>query len=224
MQKPSNVSPLQPQDRLAKLPAPKASKPRDRLAVLAEQIKRCHKATVQVFQDSVLNFAMKAGDLLLEAKEQIPHGQWGEWVGRHCEMSDRTARLYMQLAQNRGAVEAKSATVADLTLQGAAKAIAAPKTKSTAHTTTVQPANEFKKRSTKHDLMAVWLNTPAEERLQFMADVGLMFRRDAAVHEAAPTPQPKKVSRPPKKLAIPDDLSIPQFLKVPSPTEVEIAA
>lgn len=132
---------------------------------------------------------MAAGDLLLKAKQQVGHhGQWTEWIKRSCKISDRTARLYMQLAQNREAI-AKRQRVADLTLREAVKAIAAPKANGASPLPkAAHPVNGFepKKRSTRHDLMAVWLNTPAEDRLHFMADVGLMWRRDAGVH--APTP------------------------------------
>jgi hypothetical protein len=92
---------------------PRRKSPRNQLAKLAKQIKGYHAATVQQLQLTV-DFAMMCGDRLLEAKELVTHGQWGEWVSDHCEMSDRTARLYM-LAQNREVIEAKTATVADLT-------------------------------------------------------------------------------------------------------------
>jgi len=39
-------------------------------------------------------------------------------------MSDRTARLYMQLARERGAIEAKMATVANLTMGDAIRFLA----------------------------------------------------------------------------------------------------
>lgn len=155
---------------------------------LAQRIKRYHASVVEQLRQSV-DFAMMCGDLLLEAKEQVAHGQWGEWVSRHCEISDRTARLYMQLAQHRGVIEAKTATVADLTLQGAAKAIAAPKAKGTlplpkaSQKTAVRPrpVNGF----THHDLMDVWLKTPDAEQRRFMSAVGLTYR-DADVHAAPP--------------------------------------
>ena len=163
---------------------------------LAQRIKRYHASVVEQLRQSV-DFAMMCGDLLLEAKEQVAHGQWGEWVSRHCEISGRTARLYMQLAQHRGVIEAKTATVADLTLQGAARAIAAPKANGTSPLPkAAQPVNGFepKKRSTRHDLMAVWLNTPDAEQRRFMSAVGLTYR-DAAVHKPVPVPPRDLVPR-----------------------------
>jgi Protein of unknown function (DUF3102) len=68
--------------------------------------------------------ALAAGDLLLEAKAQLAHGQWLPWLRDHCEISNRTARLYMRLARNRQAIESEIGNVADLTLRSAVEAIA----------------------------------------------------------------------------------------------------
>jgi len=37
---------------------------------------------------------MAAGDLLTQAKAQVPHGQWLPWLHDHCTISERTAQLY----------------------------------------------------------------------------------------------------------------------------------
>jgi hypothetical protein len=50
----------------------------------------------------------------------MDHGGWMPWLREHCALAERTARLYMQVARS----GLKSATVADLGLQAAAKAIA----------------------------------------------------------------------------------------------------
>ena len=47
---------------------------------------------------------MAAGDLLIEAKTQIPHGGWLPWLKANVEISDRTARVYMQSAKNRAEI------------------------------------------------------------------------------------------------------------------------
>jgi len=67
---------------------------------------------------SHLGHAMACGDLLIEAKAELKHGQWLPWLLER-GIADRTARRYMRLARNRPEIEAKSATVADLTLRGA---------------------------------------------------------------------------------------------------------
>jgi hypothetical protein len=69
--------------------------------------------------------AMTTGDLLLEAKEQVQQGQWSQWLQEHCEVSDRTARLYMQLAEKRATIEA-SEDAANLTPNSAVRLSAPP--------------------------------------------------------------------------------------------------
>ncbi len=64
-----------------------------------------------------LLFFMQAGDALIKAKQLVGHyGEWGRWLAANCDLSPRTARLYMQLANNRESIEAKMAMVADLTI------------------------------------------------------------------------------------------------------------
>src|SRR5262245_8017705 len=39
----------------------------------------------------------RAGEMLLEARAQVEHGQWGPWLTQHFALSARTAAAYMQL-------------------------------------------------------------------------------------------------------------------------------
>jgi hypothetical protein len=90
---------------------------------LAARIRVEHEATIAALRSGVVH-AMAAGDLLIEAKAQVPHGQWRPWFNKNCRMSERSGQLYMKLAKNRATIEkakGKSATgVADLTLNEAA--------------------------------------------------------------------------------------------------------
>jgi hypothetical protein len=45
----------------------------------------------------------KAGEMLLEARDQVTKGEWISWVERNFELSERTARRYMKLAAMRQA-------------------------------------------------------------------------------------------------------------------------
>jgi hypothetical protein len=94
------------------------------LAVLAARIRTYHEATTAALKASVVN-AMAAGDLLIEAKAQLKHGQWLPWLEANCAMSERTARLYMRLARYRPEIE--NGSVADLSLRGAIALITLPK-------------------------------------------------------------------------------------------------
>jgi hypothetical protein len=89
---------------------------------LAARIRTEHEATAAALQSAVMH-AMTAGDLLIEAKAQLKHGQWLPWLAKNCVISERTAQLYIKLAKHRATIEKemKSAMgVADLTLNEAA--------------------------------------------------------------------------------------------------------
>jgi hypothetical protein len=95
------------------------------LTDLAARIRIEHEAIAASFKRGAAH-AMAAGDLLTEAKAIIRHGDWLPWLKANCEVSERTARLYMRLARNRSEIEAKTATVADLNLRGALALISPP--------------------------------------------------------------------------------------------------
>jgi Protein of unknown function (DUF3102) len=75
---------------------------------LASRIRAEHEATSAALKTSV-EHAMTAGELLIEAKALVKHGQWLPWLAEHCAISDRTAQLYMRCAKNRSAIEGKYA-------------------------------------------------------------------------------------------------------------------
>jgi hypothetical protein len=88
------------------------------LPVLAAEIRQAH-ADVQEAAKTAAERAIAAGHMLLEARELVKHGEWLPWLRGHCALAERTAQLYMQLARK----GVKPATVADLGLQAAAKAL-----------------------------------------------------------------------------------------------------
>lgn len=92
------------------------------LSALAERINSLH-SEAQGAAILALNKAMDAGDCLVEAKSQLQHGQWGTWLKDNFHGSDRTARAYMQLANNRQLIECKMAGSAVLTIDQALKSI-----------------------------------------------------------------------------------------------------
>ena len=93
------------------------------LTDLAARIKAEHEAVSVALKDSVRH-AITAGELLIEAKDKVGHGQWLPWLRDHCTISERTAQLYMRCARNREAIEANTQCVADLTLNEAAAMLA----------------------------------------------------------------------------------------------------
>jgi hypothetical protein len=93
------------------------------LADLAARIREEHGLVIESLKRG-LEHAIRAGDLLREAKAQLAHGEWLPWLDQ-CDISDRTARHYMRLS--RYAPELKSANFADLTITDAVHAIEKPK-------------------------------------------------------------------------------------------------
>ncbi len=93
---------------------------------LAARINAEHEAARGAFKKG-FEHALNAGELLLQAKAQVEHGQWLPWLESNCNVSQRSAQLYMRVARERPKLEAKSASLADLSLEGAAKQLANPK-------------------------------------------------------------------------------------------------
>jgi hypothetical protein len=95
---------------------------------LASRIKTYHAAVLEAARNVVVK-AIAAGLLLKEAKGKVPHGEWLSWLDEHCDLSERTAHRYMQLAANKSkideALKGKSATMATLSLNKALKLIEA---------------------------------------------------------------------------------------------------
>jgi hypothetical protein len=89
------------------------------LADLAARITAEHTAVSAALSDSVRH-AVAAGEMLIEAKTQVPHGQWLPWLRDNCTMSERTAQLYMRCAKSREDIEQHMGGGGDLTLNEAA--------------------------------------------------------------------------------------------------------
>ncbi len=87
---------------------------------LNELHRRCEEAKGQALQ-----YALEAGNALLAIKAMLAHGEFGSWIGEHFEGSDRSARVYMQLASAPEISNRQSA--ADLSIDGALKEIAKPR-------------------------------------------------------------------------------------------------
>jgi hypothetical protein len=70
------------------------------LTDLAQGIAAEHAAVATALQ-SALTHAIAAGELLIEAKAKVRHGQWLKWLAANCDIPKRTAAHYMALARNR---------------------------------------------------------------------------------------------------------------------------
>jgi hypothetical protein len=96
----------------------------DKALSLVPGIKEAHEkaeAAQQTSYSQALEYAIKAGDLLLLAKEAVGHGRWGAWRQQNLAgIPQTTASLYMRLAEPKNKVRLKeiSNSVADLKSKG----------------------------------------------------------------------------------------------------------
>lgn len=96
------------------------------LTTLAADIRESHEAAIAAGR-SALEHARCAGELLVEAKRQVGHGTWLVWLRDHCPtLSARTAQVYMRIAREWPALEAKAQRVADLPVREALALLATP--------------------------------------------------------------------------------------------------
>lgn len=84
---------------------------------LAGRINHHHRAATAAAQTAI-EHAIRCGELLAEAKQQLPHGAFLQWLREHCEVKERQAQNYMRVARNRELI-GKNAPGADLTIKGA---------------------------------------------------------------------------------------------------------
>lgn len=102
----------------------------ERLNTLATRINEEHRRCEEAFR-STLEHALRAGELLIEAKDGVPHGSWEAWLADNFEGSLRTAQAYMRVARARKQFEdPKTQRVADLSLRKAIKELSTPCPKS----------------------------------------------------------------------------------------------
>jgi hypothetical protein len=75
---------------------------------------------------------MAAGDILIDAKAQLKHGQWLPWL-KSAGITERTAQRYIRLARNRTIIEANTTRMSDLGVSGALAMLAMPRKSGDAH-------------------------------------------------------------------------------------------
>jgi hypothetical protein len=80
----------------------------------AGEINRLHQLAAQKAIEAI-NYAKKAGLLLLEVKKELPHGKFGLWIEANLEVSVRQAQRYMNVASGKEASIRALATRYDTT-------------------------------------------------------------------------------------------------------------
>lgn len=90
------------------------------LQTMAVAINELH-TQVLLHTRSALESAKASGELLLQAKALLPHGQWLPWLEENCQVSPRQAQRYMQVADRWEAI-AKNDAASYLTIDEAIRA------------------------------------------------------------------------------------------------------
>jgi hypothetical protein len=104
--------------------APQAPAGTARLTDLARQIDEAAFAA-EGSARSAMQYAIRTGNLLNEAKQLVPHGEWDHWLRSNCALAPRTAQAYMRLANRLPELPPEEAQrVADLPVREAVRAIA----------------------------------------------------------------------------------------------------
>src|SRR3954470_3834886 len=66
---------------------------------------------------SAAEHAIQCGELLMEQKASLNHGEWGPWLRESFQGSERHAQRFMKLAREQGAID--PTRVSDLSFRGA---------------------------------------------------------------------------------------------------------
>jgi hypothetical protein len=113
----------------------------------------------------MLAHAMAAGDALLEAHQDIPHGKWEAWLRHDCELSVRTAARYIQLAKARSLFDSSNRSrTTDLTIAGALRLLGND-----------QKSKPVTKPKVSAGLSLLeWNAADLEQRRNFLSDIGLL--------------------------------------------------
>ena len=90
---------------------------------LADRINEAHRLAI-THGSKAIEYAVQTGSLLLQAKTNVPHGQWLPWVSSHLMLSDRTCQAYMRVAARVGPNPQRAA---DSSIRGALKMLATPR-------------------------------------------------------------------------------------------------
>ena len=137
---------------------------------LAQRINDEHEKANAAFEKG-LGHALTAGQLLLEAKSKVKHGEWLDWLRDNCTVSERSAQLYMRTARQRPALEAKTASLADLSLERAASLLAKPRQHEAPLLPSISEAREIARATGKAQIATdgrIYTGMTAEESEQFL--------------------------------------------------------
>ena len=101
-----------------------------RLSGLAERANRAH-GEIRSHGLAILERCRGAGEILIEAKDEIGHGRFRSWIADHCDFGHRVAAIYMEIARRwvevEGAARSEAHRDAHLTQSWAMKVLGKPR-------------------------------------------------------------------------------------------------
>ena len=71
------------------------------------EIKRLHEEVTSALRTSLAN-AIKIGELLMQQKKELNHGEFGDWIKTNLPFSWQTANSYMKVFENRKELSVQS--------------------------------------------------------------------------------------------------------------------
>jgi hypothetical protein len=121
-------------------------------------------------------------------RKKAGHGNWLPWLAEHCpNISERHAQNFMAMARNRAEIEAKSATVADLTIREAL-ALAKPEVEDECEVKSAIVADLTEVEDEPEPRPAV---TTTESQIAARLDAEPSLSANAALHEPKSTQKAK---------------------------------
>ena len=140
---------------------------------IAERTPEIVAAEIRQIKDQtrklVLNNSIEIGKRLCEAKEMVPHGEWGTWLERNVDYKQSTANKLMKIYEQYGAAQgelwgasAKSETFTNLTYSKALALLAVPEEEREEFV----EKNNVENMSTRELQEAIKARNEAEEKLQ----------------------------------------------------------
>ena len=145
---------------------------------LTIRIRDAHLSVVSAINSATDN-AVTAGKLLIEAKKQTPHGQWGEFLKR-CDVGERQSQRYMKLAELVEANPTSKSDLTDLSIEQAIKRLSLPKTDDRPQPAALKkpakhsgPTKSSAAKTGHTNIIEAWLGASAEERTRAVDGIGL---------------------------------------------------
>jgi len=142
---------------------------------LAAEIRNAHAGTANAFSKAI-EHALTAERALIAAKPLVPHGDWLQFLDKNCDLDERRAQRYMQLARRYDAANATCKShLIGLSVEAAIEQLSLGSEKDIPRREVrTEPKQEHNGPApTGLDILELWDRAPLKERTKFINQVGL---------------------------------------------------